>query len=143
MLTMTTQPVTGPTTDTLRVAIVDDDPSIRTVLRLLLAASGRAVLVAEADGEDTAIAALRQAVPDIVLLDHDLGRSCGLALVPAARELCPAAMVAVFSAKPAELAAAASLQAGADRYYEKSLLGATFVDLLETDLADHRRHTIG
>ncbi|HSK22723.1 MAG TPA: response regulator [Egicoccus sp.] len=143
MLTMTTQPMTGPTTETVRVAIVDDDPGIRTVLRLLLAASGRAVLVAEADGEDTAAVALRRASPDIVLLDHDLGRSCGLALVPSARELCPDAMVAVFSAKPAELAASASLRAGADRYYEKSLLGATFVDHLAADLADHRRRTTG
>lgn len=134
-----TATVTGPTTDLLRVAIVDDDPNIRTVLRLLLAASRRAVLVAEADGADTAATALADARPDVVLLDHDLGRSCGLELVPVVRERCPEAMVAVFSSKPAWLSEASSLQAGADRYYEKTLLGAAFVDHLEADLADLRR----
>lgn len=136
---LTTETTTEPTADTLRVAIVDDDQHVRTVLRLLLAASGRAVLVAEADGADTADAALADAQPDVVLLDHDLGTSCGLELVPVARERCPGAMIAVFSAKPAEPTARASLEAGADRYYEKSLLGHGFAGHLAADLADYRR----
>ena len=122
----------------MRVALVDDDPSIRTVTRLVLASTGRATLVAEADAADTAERALADSAPDVVLLDRDLGRSSGLDLVPLVRRTCPSAMVAVFSSLPAADAEAEALAAGADHYYEKWLLGDALLDRVEADLVAHR-----
>ena len=50
-----------------RVLVVDDEPHIRTVLRGYLEADGFAVTEA-ADGE-SALSALRESQPDLVLLD--------------------------------------------------------------------------
>jgi two-component system nitrate/nitrite response regulator NarL len=59
-----------------RVLIVDDQPVFRRVARDLLKARGY-VVVAEADGADTAMEALRRWMPDAVLLDVCLGEESG------------------------------------------------------------------
>ena len=69
----------------VRVAVVDDDPLVRSGLRLLFAAAPDLALVAEGtDGAD--VPALVDAhFPDVVLLDVRMPRIDGLA---AAERLC-------------------------------------------------------
>ena len=55
----------------LSVLIVDDHPSFRSSARMLLESEGYRV-VGEADDGETAIAAVRDLAPDVVLLDVQL-----------------------------------------------------------------------
>ncbi len=50
-----------------RVLVVDDDPDIRLLLRLELAAEGHEIL--EAGDGDAALAAITRRAPDVILLD--------------------------------------------------------------------------
>jgi len=53
--------------DTRRILVVDDDPSVRMICRFNLAASG--MDVREAGDGDEALDAVREELPDLVLLD--------------------------------------------------------------------------
>ncbi|HET9594088.1 MAG TPA: response regulator [Anaeromyxobacteraceae bacterium] len=55
----------------LKILIIEDDPELRSALRDHLASAGHEV--AEADGVQSGIAAFRENVPDVALLDHGLG----------------------------------------------------------------------
>lgn len=131
------------TTDLLRVAIVDDDPTIRTVVRLILASSGRATLAGEAEAVDTGASMLLGLDADVVLLDHNLGRGYGTDLIPLARNESPRALVAVLTSQPADEIAALCRDAGAHAIYDKVVLGKGFVDRLAADLAEIRRERSG
>lgn len=127
-----------PTGRPLRVAVVDDDATIRTLLRLVLAASGAATVIAEAEDAPGALINFADCAPDVLLVDHELGASCGLDLIAPLRAATPDAMVAMFSSLPAIDAEAAALRAGAFAYYEKTLLGDALVERLCRDHARYR-----
>jgi two-component system phosphate regulon response regulator PhoB len=61
------QPPVSQPVDSLRILLVDDDASLRSLYRFNLEVSGMSVVEA-ADGE-TALKLLRDALPDVVLLD--------------------------------------------------------------------------
>jgi class 3 adenylate cyclase len=63
--------------DPARILIVDDNPTNRDILVTRLAMHGYDLSQA-ADGEE-AVAAVKTLVPDLVLLDHDLGFGVGIA----------------------------------------------------------------
>jgi DNA-binding response OmpR family regulator len=62
-----------------RVLVVDDDPDIRTLVRLRLEASGHETFTA-ADGEE-GLAAVREHRPDLVLADWTMPRLSGVELL--------------------------------------------------------------
>jgi DNA-binding NtrC family response regulator len=64
----------------LRILVIDDEPGIRFGLHDVLASEGYEVLEA-ADGRQ-ALEQLEQGLPDLVLLDHLLGDTTGLELIP-------------------------------------------------------------
>jgi two-component system nitrate/nitrite response regulator NarL len=80
-----------------RVLIVDDQPVFRRVARDLLKARGY-VVVAEADGADTAMEALRRLAPDAVLLDVCLGEESGYDVARALTGAAPDVAVLLVSA---------------------------------------------
>ncbi len=65
----------------LRAYIVEDEAPARQRLRGMLAAESQVEVVGESDGGPAAIAALREAKPDLVLLDLHLGKRDGFALL--------------------------------------------------------------
>ncbi|MFC7714216.1 response regulator transcription factor [Nonomuraea recticatena] len=61
----------------VRVVIADDQALVRTGFRMILAADGIEVVAEAADGEE-AVAAVRHARPDVVLMDVRMPRTDGL-----------------------------------------------------------------
>ena len=59
----------------MKVLVVDDDPDIRTLVRIVLQRSGWQVL--EAAGAADAVAQAGAEVPDVILLDLQLGEESG------------------------------------------------------------------
>ena len=98
------------------ILIIDDDPSIRTSLRLGLKHEGYDVL--EADSGEAARAAMGQAV-DLVLLDYQLPDTDGLALLAWLRQEFPDAVVIMLTAHASVDLAVEAMQHGAFHYAAK------------------------
>jgi len=65
----------------ITIVVVDDDPLVRTGLRLILAADPELEVVGEADDGDTALRTVQQVTPDIILLDIRMPRMDGLTVL--------------------------------------------------------------
>ena len=99
-----------------QVLVVDDEPHIRTVLRGYLEAEGFAVSEA-ADGE-TAVRQVRQAAPDLVLLDVMLPGIDGLEVLRQLRTFSDVYVILV-TARTEEVDKLVGLGVGADDYVTK------------------------
>jgi two-component system, OmpR family, KDP operon response regulator KdpE len=99
----------------MKILIVDDEPQIRTLLRVTLARAGYAVV--EAENARAALSAKAIDKPDLVLLDLGLPDRDGLELV-AALKAGPAALI-VLSAREETDQKVAALDLGADDYVTK------------------------
>jgi two-component system KDP operon response regulator KdpE len=99
-----------------RVLVVEDDPGIRNVLRLLLKTQGYRVV--EAGTAARAEIEARSHQPDLLLVDLGLPDGDGLTVIRALRAW-SAAPVIVLSARTMEEQRIAALDAGADDYITK------------------------
>ena len=99
-----------------RVLVVDDEPEILRVLRLVLSANGYRVVVAET-GEE-ALAEVERSLPDVILLDLMLPGIDGLEVVRQVRDRSTVPIV-VLSARGDELTKVQALDLGADDYVNK------------------------
>lgn len=82
----------------VRVLVVDDNATIRNLLRTLLELDDRLELVGEAADADEALALVGERFPDVIVLDHMMPGRTGLEALPALRLLAPGARVVVYSA---------------------------------------------
>jgi DNA-binding NarL/FixJ family response regulator len=122
----------------LRVATIDDDASVRRLLRLTFEVHGGAVVVAEADGSPRGITDVCAADPEVILLD--LGAVEGTDLVDELRSRCPAAMLALLTARDSRDRRLGAAAAGAFAAYSKDQVTVSFpVRVLD----DHARFTGG
>src|SRR5947199_7041733 len=81
-----------------RVAIVDDQPDVRAIVRLLLERSGVDIDF-EAATADEALARLDPAADGVVVLDHNLdGSMTGLQVAPLLKARAPGVSIVLFSA---------------------------------------------
>ena len=109
----------------MRVLIADDQPQVRSALRLLLKQEPDLAVVGEADDAERALALSAEQRPDLVLLDWELPgqgaagplRSAGQRLLPALRVCCPHLKVIALSGRPE--ARQAALDAGVDAFVSK------------------------
>jgi len=99
-----------------RVLVVDDEPEIRHIIRVLLEAEG--YRIAEAATASRAAVAARTEKPDLVLLDLGLPGGDGLAVLRSIRAWSPVPLV-VLSARTMEEQKIVALDAGADDYVTK------------------------
>lgn len=99
-----------------RVLVIDDEPSMRKLLRAVLEAGGYAMLEARDGQEGLKLAALEQ--PGLVLLDLGLPGMEGLEVLQRLRAW-SAVPVLVLSARDQESEKVALLDAGADDYLTK------------------------
>jgi len=119
------------------ILVVDDEPGIRTVLRVLLEAERYRVIEA-ASAERGEIEA-RTHKPDLLLVDLGLPDEDGLVLIRRVRAWSPVPIV-VLSARTMESQKVAALDAGADDYVTKPFSAA---ELLARVRAGLRRSSRG
>ncbi len=127
------------TTDVVRVLVVDDEPAIRTLLRVLLARDERFELAGEAKDGVEAVAAAAELQPDVVLLDLLMPRMDGREALPELRRAAPTSMVLVLSSLSAADEAAGVEEDGAFAFLEKGVMGPGLPDLLHEHLTRYRQ----
>lgn len=74
------------TPDTIRVLLVDDDPLVRSGLRLMLAGAAGLEIAGELDDGERLVPAVGELVPDVVLLDVRMPGVDGVSALRALRE---------------------------------------------------------
>ena len=90
-----------------RVAIVDDQPDVRAILRLLLERAGLEIGYEASTAEDV-LDAVTPACDGVVVLDHNLeGPMTGLEVAPLLKERAPDVTIVLFSAHDLQAEAAA------------------------------------
>jgi two-component system KDP operon response regulator KdpE len=99
-----------------KILIVDDDPQIRRVMKVILA--GQRYEVAEARSGEAALLQLRNVLPDLVLLDLNMPGMGGLETCRAIREGSDVPII-ILSVRREESEKVALLDAGADDYVTK------------------------
>ncbi|MGH7385529.1 MAG: sigma-54-dependent transcriptional regulator [Candidatus Rokuibacteriota bacterium] len=99
------------------ILVVDDEPSARTTLALLL--RKRSHRVAEADGVGAAVKALTDEAFEVIVTDLRMPDGDGLDVLRAARAHCPDADVILLTAYAGWESAKEAIQLGAIDYFEK------------------------
>jgi len=100
----------------MRILLADDQPKVRSALRLLLEEEGLDV-VGEASDAEQALEQTAEREPDLVLLDWELPGQGGPAAVAGLRDAQPGVLVVALSGRPG--ARQAALDAGADAFVSK------------------------
>jgi two-component system KDP operon response regulator KdpE len=101
----------------LRILVVDDEPSIRRLLRTSLAAEGYQIV--EAEDVSSAMRMLRAEEPDAVILDLGLPRQDGFEFIRMVRETALTVPIVVLSSRSDEAGKVRALDMGADDYVTK------------------------
>jgi two-component system nitrogen regulation response regulator NtrX len=101
------------------VLIVDDEPNIRKMLGSLLRAEGFAVH--DADTAEAGIAAMREAEPDVVLMDLAMPGRSGIEALPDLIAASPEVPVVMMSGRASLSDAVRATQLGAYHFLEKPL----------------------
>ncbi|HMF00646.1 MAG TPA: response regulator transcription factor, partial [Terriglobia bacterium] len=99
-----------------KVLVVDDEPQIRRVMRVIL--SGENYEVVEARSGESALLRFREFLPDLVLLDLNMPGMSGLATCRAIRETSEVPII-VLTVRQEEEEKVEALDAGADDYVTK------------------------
>ena len=101
-----------------RILVVDDTPSIRTLLRQTLPLHGLEI-VAEAAGADEGIELARVEQPDVIVLDVQMPETTGLDAIAPLKAEAPNARILMYSSNDEYYAKDEALQMGADGYFDK------------------------
>lgn len=117
--------------DPLRVAVVEDDLTVRTVLEILLNGSpGFTCAAAYSDGED-AVAGLPGIDPDVVLMDINLPGISGIECISRLREQGHRMLFIMLTVFEDSDAIFQSLQAGASGYLLKQTPPAKLLEAIQ------------
>jgi DNA-binding NarL/FixJ family response regulator len=107
---------------TLRVALVDGQPLFVRGLSLMLpeASEGRAEVVGSTGDASAAAALVRRCVPDLALVDLQLGAPGGIRAIAAIRQCQPRLRIVAMSGRDEPSLALDALRAGAEGYLPKA-----------------------
>jgi DNA-binding NtrC family response regulator len=114
---------------TMRILIVDDEPTIRRTLRIALEAMGHEV--AEAASGEQALEQAELTTCDVALVDLRLGGESGLDLLEKLREGWPPLAIVVITAHPSIATAVEAMRRGAFDYLPKPFSPAEVKVVLE------------
>ena len=103
-----------------RILLVDDDPLVRSGLRLLLTSDPGMDVVGEVADGDEVVGAVQRHAPDVVLMDLRMARMDGVEATRAVRALPRAPHVIVLTVWDVDHAVLRSLEAGAEGFLLKS-----------------------
>lgn len=101
------------------VLIVDDNADVRMLLRIGIELRDGIDVVAEAKNGLEALEAAERMRPDIVILDREMPVAGGLEVLPRLRELCPSALIVLYTAIADHDVRRAASSAGADEVRTK------------------------
>jgi DNA-binding NarL/FixJ family response regulator len=107
----------GTSKSRLHVLIADDQPQVRSALRLFLQQRLRVSRIDEASDLEQALELIGANYPDLVLLDWELPGQSGAAALAGLRTASPGSTVIALSGRPE--ARQAALAAGADGFVSK------------------------
>jgi two-component system KDP operon response regulator KdpE len=122
--------------DGTKVLVVDDDPSIRRLLRTSLAPQGFVIL--EAPDADAALGSIAGEKPEVVLLDLGLPDRDGIEVIRQMRSAHDQIPIIVLSSRGDEKGKVEALDSGADDYVTKPFAMGELVARIRTAL----RHRI-
>lgn len=111
----------------VRVAIVDDEALVRTALRQILESAGDISVVVDCDSR-AAVTAIRDAAPDLVLLDAVMPDPDGLTVLRAVRALPDPPAVAMLTAFDTSGHISAAMRGGATGFLLKDTAAGTLID---------------
>lgn len=104
----------------IRVLVVDDHTVVRQGLRFLLETQDDIEVVAEAADGEAAIAAVREHVPAVVLLDLLMPKTDGLTALREIKRISPATQVVILTSHQEDANLLAAVKAGAISYVHKT-----------------------
>ncbi len=105
--------------DNKAILIVEDDPTVRESLRLLLRKKGYSTFLASHGKE--ALSLFRQKMVDLVITDLVMPKMDGIELLGAVKEMRPEAEVIVISAQGTIEKAVQAMKSGAFDFIEKPI----------------------
>lgn len=103
-----------------RVLLVDDDPLVRSGLRLMLEASPDLLVVADVGSGEEAVPAIHAHHPDVVLLDYRMGELNGIATTREIRRLDQPPKVVLLTTFDMDELPVRAVRAGADGFLLKT-----------------------
>ena len=112
----------------IRVAIVDDNPTVRMSLRSILKLEPRLTVVAEAENGSEAIAMVEKHRPDVVLMDIIMPVMNGIDATRIITSKFPSIRVIVYTIHSAESFAAKAFKAGACHFLTKGCSAEEILD---------------
>jgi two-component system NarL family response regulator len=123
----------------IRVLVVDDHFVVRMGLRAVIDAEPDMVVVAEANGGETAVQLFREHNPDITLMDLRMPLTSGVEATRAIREDSPDARVIVLTTYDGDEDIFRALNAGARAYLLKDVSREELLDVIRGVHAGQRR----
>jgi len=115
----------------INILLVDDQTLVRQGLKSLLDMSERVAVVAEAENSNSAIAAVSQYRPDVVLMDIRMPEMDGIEAVSQLSKEFPSVAVLMLTTFDDHASVIAAIQAGAKGYLLKDVSLETLVDAIE------------
>lgn len=115
----------------INILLVDDQTLVRQGLKSLLDMSERVAVVAEAENGNSAIAAVSQYRPDVVLMDIRMPEMDGIEAVSQLSKEFPSVAVLMLTTFDDHASVIAAIQAGAKGYLLKDVSLETLVDAVE------------
>ncbi len=120
----------------MHILLADDQPKVRSALRLLLEQQPWATAIFEADDAGALLARASAQLPGLVLLDWELPGFKPEECLGSLRTLCPAPIIVAMSVNLE--AARPALNAGADAFISKGDPPRTLLAVLESLLFDEQ-----
>jgi DNA-binding NarL/FixJ family response regulator len=103
----------------LRIVLVENQPTVRHGLHLMLAGEPGLSVIGEASDGESALELATTLCPDVVLIDVDMPRKDGIAAACALRLLCPQASIIILSLQDDALTRLLAEEAGAAAFVAK------------------------
>ena len=130
-------------TSRIRVLCVDDHRLVREGIALIINREPDMTVVGAASPGADAIAQFKKYLPDVTLMDLQLGRTSGLEAIRAIRQYDEAANIVVLTMYDGDEDVYRALEAGAATYLSKDMLSDDLINMIREVCAGRRPLTAG